>query len=219
MRRIKNIFINLWKVLFSKEELFVLVRIGIMLIFAVIFHFLFLGQGVNGKYKVYYSFVRDVLAIISVFQCRHFYKKGTVASGLKKIAINVGTIIGRVMSFIVKIPIWHRTAQSKYKIKGFEDTEEKITYKYGKTAKKYRYKSWNKMNAKEKVRYLYYKNVLKWRKKGITIKVSDTPKEIQNKASQIQEVKPLVSIYNDIRYNNGVGVTDEMCHSLDKDYR
>lgn len=204
-------------------------RLTVILLAAIVFHFLFLHTHMEEELKKQIvRGIRDVCFLLGAVQAAFLLLKD------QKILQNPGKKIKSAFrwlgSFVAGILVYGvdyiaslfssrvRKRNGAGIITGYED--EQIRIKTAPVQKKRRrhHKSWNKMSPEERIRYLYEKRCAEAKKKEIKFACSDTPNELREKirSGKIEKRtdRVLFPLYNEVRYCPDFMTTEEMVDSV-----
>lgn len=196
------------KILFSKEEIWVLLRVLFWAIVFMIAHFGFLMSGEQTEWHLLWWGCRLVSAVAVFYTARHLLmKKGSerIQAAGRRLKSLFGGFLVNVFSWIVQLG--HKPGAGRLKLKTSGYTDEVTALKKEKkqkTAKRFRFRQWSSMTEEQRVRYLYEKQIWKWQDSGVETDDSHTPNEqlkaAQKKKKADTDSEIIVRGYNWIRY-------------------
>lgn len=212
------------RILFSKEEVFVLLRSAIMLAIGLVFYNLSKVVRADNTIsrdmvKYFIGIILMVTAVINILLNDSFKNTKKIFNGIKALinrAVSIAKRIGEI--FIIRRLNYSRNSSN---ISGFTDTFSKI----GKEKKqdhfsKVKYKKWSKMDEIEKIRFIYYKATSRFIKKGYEYKQSFTANENYESLKDKKFIKDDVSLffkeYNKARYTEKISIDKEEIESFRK---
>lgn len=212
------------KILFSKEEIFVLLRSAVMLTIGLVFYNI--SKVVNADktisrdmIKYFIGIVLMVASVLNILLNDSFKNGKKIFKGIKAFlngAVNIVRRIGEI--FIIRRLNYSRNASN---ISGFTDTFSKIKKeKKSEHFSKVKYKKWSKMDKIEKIRFIYYKATTRFIKKGYEYKKTFTANEnysnLKNKNFIKDDVLLFFEEYNKARYTEKTNVDEEKIESFRK---
>lgn len=203
-------------------------RLSVILLAAVLFHFLFLfTHGNEGIKKQIFRGIRDICFLIGAVQTAFLLLEKDEFGKQRK---RIKNSFRRLGSFFVNMLVsgadfFSGLFSSRFRkrdgagiITGYEDEQIRIQKTQVQKKRRRHHKSWGRMNPEERIRYLYEKRCVEAEKKGIVLRSSDTPNELRARIKSGKKERGtdeiLFPLYNEVRYRPGFVTTEEMVDSV-----